>query len=226
MRASLAALVAALLLPPAGARAQGPPALEPLEQGFVLSARAGWAVPAGEISGEGAPPLDEVVKSKTPLWLELGYRFDRRLWGALFLEAGRVSVDHDYCVTECDGSSIRFGAEVQLHLAPRGPLDPWLGVGFAFEFLTVDAALDLDGDGLGDVDGELGYAGVELPLLEGGLDLVLSTRLRLGPYAAWSPGQYTSVSVEGGGLAAGWERIRDRAVHTWFQAGLKLTLLL
>lgn len=231
MRASLlSSLAAALLALPAGsaaapAPAQADAALGPAEQGFVLSARGGFARPHGDLSGEGDPPLDAVVRSRTTAGLELGYRFDPRFWLGLFLEFAPVRVHRAYCLTSCDGESVRFGAGLQLHLAPRRRLDPWVGAGVALEFLTVEAAVDLDGDGGGDEDRELQYAGISLPL-QAGLDLALSPRLRIGPYVLLSPGQYTSVRARAPDVSGVRVRIEERATHVWAEVGLRIAVLL
>jgi hypothetical protein len=58
------------------------------------------------------------------------------------------------------------------------------------------------------------------------VDLVLAPRFRIGPYAAFSPGQFTSVKVEAPGAAGVRTRIDDRAVHAWLEAGVRVSLLL
>lgn len=226
VRASLAAvLLAAVPLVTRAAPAATPGVPGPADQGFVLSVRGGWATPVGELTGEGDPPLDAVVRSRTPLGLEVGYRLDRRLWLGLFLEFAPTRVHRTYCLTSCEGEAVRFGASLQLHLSPRGSLDPWVGAGLALEFLTLEASVDLDGDGQGDVDRELQYAGLSVPL-QAGLDLVLASRLRLGPYLAVSPGQYTSVQQKGPGASGARTRVEDRATHAWLELGLRVALLL
>ena len=60
----------------------------PRDQGLTLSARLAYGAPAGDISDEvdagGAPlypKLDDLVRHKVPIWLELGYRFNPAVWG-------------------------------------------------------------------------------------------------------------------------------------------------
>jgi hypothetical protein len=219
--ASLSLLVAL----PAAAQRGPPPAGD---SGFVLSARLGVGFPGGEISDDlGAagepvsPSLDELVEWKIPLWFELGYRFNPRIWMGLFLEAAAAEVEDRLCPTgrECDAYDLRLGLDLQFHLAPRATVDPWLGFGFAVELLVVEETGGAAGDG------GTTFAGIEFPLVEGGLDVELSPRFSLGPWAAVSLGQFTSRTTELGGSDRR-DPIDDRALHWWYQGGVKATIKL
>jgi hypothetical protein len=229
------ALLALALAAPALAAAQprryGPP--PPADRGFVLSARLGYGMPGGEISDETAggfaldPPLDDFVDSKIPIWFEVGYRFDPRFVGGVFLEVAPASIESDFCFgTDCNGSNVRFGLDLQFHFGPHAAVDPWIGFGFAVEFLNAETGLDIDGDGFADVVGDITYAGWEFPLLEAGLDIPLTPRFSLGPYATISFAQYTSITTDLGGGAERRDPIDDQAFHSWFQLGVKGTLKL
>jgi hypothetical protein len=224
--AAALAVAAALAAVPARAAEEAAPAAADLtaSQGFVLSARGGWAAPAGDLSDEPGAALDAVVRGKIPIWFEVGYRLARRFQLGLFLEYAHVELDPDACLDACDGRSVRFGVDLQLQLLPGRRLAPWLGAGVALEFLDLENAVDVDGDGAPDADGERSFAGLELPLLEAGVDVVLSHRVRIGPYVAFSPAQFTTVEVEAPGAPGTRERIERRATHAWLQGGLKVTL--
>ncbi|ACG73849.1 conserved hypothetical protein [Anaeromyxobacter sp. K] len=202
----------------------------PREQGLTLSARLAYGAPSGDISDEvdatGAPlypKLDDLVRHKVPIWLELGYRFNPAVWGGIYLELAPASISKDFCVPgrSCDGSDIRFGFDVQFHLQPYQIVDPWVGFGMGLEVLNAEAYEP----GTGTI-AEFSWAGFEFPMLEVGLDLALSPYLTMGPFVSWSAGQYTSydVSVPGWGDESG--RIHDRSFHSWFQIGVKGTLKL
>lgn len=204
--------------PPPQARAQGPG-----DTGLTLAARLGVGVPGGAISDEGDPRLGDIVDTKIPFWLELGFRFSPTVWGGFFLELAPVSVDDSFCLAGrgCSGASARFGVDVQLHLRPHHAVDPWIGVGVAAEFISIEA-YDPTVDDLS----EFSFGGLELPVVEAGVDLAVTPRFTLGPYVSWSAGQYTSYRVETPGLEDVSGRIRDRATHTWLQLGLKATFKL
>lgn len=234
MLARAVALVALLL--PAVASAQydpnqpspraPPPALAPSaygpgETGFTLGARLGYGAPTGEISGDGDPRLDELVEWKLPVGFELGYRFSPAVRGGLYLEYAPVYASSRFCVDGlaggCDGSSVRFGVDLQHHLAPRRPVDPWIGIGFGAEFLSVEAY-----DRSVDRESTFGYAGLEVPL-EAGLDLFVTPRFTLGPFVSWTVAWFTSYSVETSGFEDLSGAIRDRTLHGWLEAGVKGT---
>jgi hypothetical protein len=231
---TLAALLAvALLAPPALASAQYDPSAPPRPgggvvrgpgpQGITFSARLGYGIPSGPISDEGDGALDDLVDWKVPLWVEVGFRFNPQVWGGLYLELASTSVNDAFCLPgrSCDASDIRFGLDLQLHLRPYRPIDPWIGIGFGVEVLRAEA-FDL---GANDIS-EFSYAGLELPLLEGGVDVALSPYVSMGPYVSWSLGTFTSFRVETPGLSDIDGRIDDRALHSWFEVGVKGTLKL
>jgi hypothetical protein len=199
------------------------------DQGINLSARLGFGTPAGDISDDvvgGArvdPALHDLVRNKVPIWLELGYRFNPALWGGLYLELAPAWTDRDFCLPgrDCSASNVRFGFDMQLHFSPRAQIDPWLGIGVGLEFLSVEAY----DPSINDIS-KFTWAGLELPLLEAGLDLAISPRATIGPYVAWSIGQYTRYGVESPGFADVSGSIHDHAIHTWFQIGVKGTLKL
>ena len=211
--------------PGGGQRAAGP-----RDQGINLSARLGYGIPSGDISDDldaaglkVDPALDDSVRHKVPIWLELGYRFNPAVWGGFYLELAPASVDRDFCLPgrDCDAGSVRFGVDMQLHLSPRSNIDPWVGVGLGVEWLRVEAY-----DPSIDDISEFTWAGLELPLLEAGLDLAISPRATIGPYVAWSIGYFTRYGVESPGFRDVSGSIDDLAIHTWFQIGVKGTLKL
>lgn len=220
MRTDLVLLLVALAGP---AAAETPNAAG--ETGIVLGARAGYGVAFGRFA-TGTVDVRDAVQAKVPLGLELGYRFGRRLRGELFLELAPASVASAYCTPDvsCSASDARFGLAVELHLAPAAWLDPWLGVGFGIEVLNAQLS---DAEPLAPAGRyELTWAGIELPLLEGGVDVAVSDRLSVGPFVSASFAQFTSLSQRplGGSRARG--AIDERATHGWLHAGLRTTLKL
>jgi hypothetical protein len=247
MRVRLLALVLASVAPAAALAQYAPPPPQyapyreqrrpagPADQGLNLSARLGYGMPSGDISNDIDtagfridPPLDDLIGSKIPIWLELGYRFSPTFWGGLYLELAPASVKNSFCPPgqTCSAANVRFGIDVQFHLAPHQSIDPWLGVGAGVEVLKADSSIDVDGDGVGDATGDLTYTGFEFPLLQAGLDFELSPRATIGPFISWSFGQYTSFRTSATGFSDTSGRITDRATHSWLEIGLKGTLKL
>jgi hypothetical protein len=70
-------------------------------------------------------------------------------------------------------------------------------------------------------DTSVTYRGYELPLVEVGIEIATKRRFTVGPYATASLGRFQRAEIEG--LARQDEpiRITDRAIHSWFQFGMR-----
>jgi hypothetical protein len=182
----------------------------------------GWGFPYGTISNEGDGQLNDLVHYKVPFWLEAGYRFNRFVRGNTFLELAPVSINSSVCPTGgCTGSSVRFGFDLQLHFSPYYRVDPWVGFGFGWEWLSAQAqAFAPGGAPLG--KGSFHYFGFEVPLLEGGIDIPVTHVFAVGPYISWSLGEFSSVDTSTV-LGHTSNSINARATHSWLQIGVKGT---
>lgn len=213
MRSRLAVLLAVLASP---AAAQLPGA----DSGLLVSFRAGYGVPFGEVARDGAP-VGDLVRAKLPLALDLGYRFGGRVQGALYVELAPAAIEVS-CPpgVSCSASDVRLGLAVQLHAAPSSRVDPWIAVGFGIEVMNA-AYVPAAGAGRW----EYAWSGVELPV-EAGVDLRLADRFTLGPFVHASFAQFTSFTQRppGGTTVSG--SIDDRETHGWLGLGLKATLWL
>ena len=203
--------------PPYGSR---DPYRGPGPQGPVFGLRLGYGIPSGQISDEGDPRLGDLIDYQVPIWLEVGYRFTPHLWGSIHGQISPASVSFATCGgTNCDAMNYRVGLDMQLHFAPDRPLDPWLGIGFGYEWLKAEA---FDAN---DVFTDFTFSGWQFPLLEGGMDFALSPNVALGPYVAWALGRYRDVDATQGGVTFS-SHINDQSYHSWFQIGVKGTFKL
>jgi hypothetical protein len=212
--------------PPPGRQRRPPPppgAYAPRETGLTLSARVGYGSPVGKISNEGDPRLDDLIDFKVPIWLEVGYRFNPKVWGGFYVELAPMSVNSNFCLAgrSCDAGSIRFGVDMQLHLQPRGQVDPWIGIGIGGEFVSIDAF-----DATVNDISTFTYDGLELPLLEGGLDLAVTPHFTLGPFVSYSFARYMGAGISTPGFVDESFDIHRRTWHGWFEVGLKGTFKL
>src|SRR5512133_3238234 len=211
-------LLLALLAAPASVRASGSSAAG--EDGILFGVRGAWALPAGDIApGE---PLKDLAGAKLPLWLEVGYRFNGHVRAEIYFELAPMSLAEP-CPSgaACSAFDVRSGLALQLHLAPRSWVDPWIGLGFGVEYLQ--ATTPIAGGGV--TAWELSWYGLEVPV-EAGLDLAISDVFTVGPYASVSFAQFTSASKKKPGEPTTSGAIDRRATHGWGQAGLKMTLKL
>jgi hypothetical protein len=192
----------------------------PGPQGPVFGLRLGYGIPSGRISDEGDPRLDDLTNNQVPIWMEMGYRFAPFLWGSIHGQIAPTSLNRSFCGgANCDAMNYRIGVDLQLHLAPDRPFDPWFGIGFGYEWLTAEA---FDENG---VFTDFTFSGWQLPLVEGGMDFALSPYVTLGPYVAWALGRYRDVDVSQGGASLS-SHISDQSYHSWFQIGVKGTFKL
>ncbi len=245
MRARFVLVLAALLVAPAAALAQYAPPPPPPQGGYYppppsrpagpadtglnLSARLGYGAPFGDITNDLSFPfaLKDVVPGKIPIWLELGARFNRHVWGGVFLELAPASIDSRFCdpSISCSAGDFRFGVDLQFHSSPRAPVDPWFGFGLAYEVMhTRIFNFTSDPNYFGGNDWT--FSGFEFPLLEGGVDFALSPNFSLGPYVSVSLGQFTHANVDVDGGPSVSYGLNGQTWHGWVQLGVKGTIKL
>jgi hypothetical protein len=206
-------------------------------EGFELGARVGYGLPFGET--EDGEDLSDGVKGMIPLQLDLGYRVTQELslGGYVMYGVGFVgdtisepcdSADETPGVSaSCSARDIRLGIQAQYHFAPAEKLDPWLGVGFGYEWLTL--GVDVSGGGQSFELTSTGR-GFEFINLQGGLDFKVARGLGLGPFLSFSMGQYSSASAScSGSLCDNSDTesrdIDDKALHQWLLLGVRGTFV-
>jgi hypothetical protein len=228
----LVVLVAAILGVSAPARA---------ETRFEFGARLGVGVPLGKASEDGAE-MSEIVSTQFPLWVDLGIRAERVMFGAYFqyglgllgsdfddtceeAEENAEAADRDIDV-DCQIRDIRLGLQLQYHFGqPRKP-DPWIGIGAGYEWLTFGiSGEDEDEDISVDVDAR----GFEFLNLQGGIDFPLGDAVGLGPFVAFTVARYDTATIDCSGdcgdIEDDSEEIDDKALHHWLMLGVHLSLL-
>src|SRR5262245_28255092 len=129
-----AALIAALLAGAAGSAhaADGAPS----EQGFEVGFRTGVAIPVGDAAS--SAKLSNLLGLQFPLWVDLGYRFGPLVVGAYGQwAAGLLGRAADCEAASCSVSAWRAGLEVQVHPYGRRQIDPWVSLGFGYEWQTL-----------------------------------------------------------------------------------------
>jgi hypothetical protein len=209
-------------------------------EGFELGARVGYGIPLGKVDDDDNDDLADGIQGMIPLQLDLGYRVTPALslGGYFMYGVGFLGDDiSDSCdaledlpgvSASCSVSDLRLGLQVHYHFAPRTKLDPWLGVGVGYEWLTF--GMDLDAAGA-ETEASSTGKGFEFINIQGGLDFELASGLALGPFLSFSLGQYSSYSTScsGSGCEAvdsGSNDIDDKALHQWLLLGVRGTFVI
>jgi hypothetical protein len=199
--------------------------------GFSTGLRLGVGVPLGKAGDDvlGAErDLNDLTPWRAPVWIDIGYALTGGLTIGAYAQVG-VGGNGDRCISDCDWSDIRVGAEAMLPFLPGAPVNPWLGVGLGWEWLTFRQLLTID------VPDDMGgttpvrfrvaerFGGPEL-LLQGGVDFQVEDALRIGPYASATLSQYLTDSftcTPGNPACPPDGSIDGSALHSWIGVGLR-----
>jgi hypothetical protein len=195
--------------------------------GFEASLRFGYGFALGELR-EGSDLADGIA-GQMPFWLDLGYRVTPELMVGLYASYGIGFVGGevgDSCdaagdAVDCSASDIRLGIQAQFHLQPKESVDPWLGLGIGYEWLS----LGIEGAG---AELSTTASGFEFVNLQVGLDFRIKPTFSLGPFIAFSLAQYSDVSVDCSGVLANvcddvGADIDAKALHEWLFIGARGT---
>jgi hypothetical protein len=200
------------------------------ETGFEASVRGGYAIALGKATGPGGD-LNDAVAGQVPLILDVGVRVLPNMFIGVFgqygfgILGGQLSESCDQSSeVSCDATDVRVGLEGHYHFQPGEQLDPWIGFGLGYEWLT----LSVEGGGLALTTR---LSGFEYFNLQGGLDIVLAPHFRVGPFLGISLDEYASQSVECSGPSdfqcqAGVAQsgsVPSKALHEWLMFGVRAT---
>jgi hypothetical protein len=165
--------------------------------GPEIGLRVGYAVPAGDQYGSSDPELGNRsmrgdYAGQVPFWIDLGYRLLPSLAVSAFVQYDVVNPTGATSPCLCgvrltSGNGAVFGLEAMYHFLPLGPIDPWAGLGFGYEYTTLR--------GQSGTQASDSLRGWQLLNLQIGADYLLAPRVGAGPFASFSLGQY---SVEWG----------------------------
>lgn len=189
--------------------------------GLAFGLRAAYGIPLGEsIKGE---DLSDSFKGTIAPQVEVGYFFNRNLSLGAFFQYGVALVNKEQLIcntadTDCSGSVMRFGLDLNYHFSPERTLSPWVGVGAGYEI----AQLKLRED---DIEGTASISGFEFAHVQGGVDFQVSRSIWVGPYVTGTVGQYDSRKVSVGDTSISTD-LEDKALHFWLQPGLRVQVRL
>jgi outer membrane protein len=184
------------------------------QQGVSLGIRGAYGIPFGStLDGE---KLSSDLGGMIPLWLDVGYRFSHNwyLGGFFSYGFGFVPSNKPECSapTSCSGNVLRLGINFHYHLNPMRAWDPWIGLGAAYEIFNFDAIR-------GGQSSSPSFTGFEFGNAQLGVDYRVSSQFVVGPFVAFTVGQYST--VRGSGAASSNLDITSKAIHEWLMFGVR-----
>jgi hypothetical protein len=206
--------------------------IDPAERtGFTTGLRLAVGMPLGKAGEDpfGAErDLNDLTPWRAPVWVDLGYALSGSLTIGAYAQVGVGGVG-DSCAGDCDWSDTRLGAEAEWRFLPGAPVNPWLGVGLGWEWLSFRQLISVTmEDEMGEMVTQTGrvsetFGGPEL-MLHGGLDFQVEDALRIGPYASATVSQYLTDSFSctpPTELCPPDDSIAGSALHSWIGVGLR-----
>jgi outer membrane protein W len=191
-----------------------------------LGLRTGYALPLGQSTGggqNGSTDLSKSISGKVPLWIDAGYKINPNIYVGAFFEYGfgilasNASFGGATCGqngVSCSANDIIFGVDALYHISPAGPLDPFVGLGIGYETLGFNASE-------GGQSGSVSLSGFQFVNLQAGADYKVTPDLGIGPFVAFSLGQFSGCSFGGAVNAAGSCSIPQQAMHEWLTFGIR-----
>lgn len=177
--------------------------------GFQNALRLGFEIPFGDVPvrGGGFPldvdSLDDYVDFRVPIWLDLGFRIDPNWWVGPNVQVG-VGPAGGGCpgTVDCFWTDFRLGFSAKYHYLPTSRWDPWVGLGFNWEWLETAASSEfpvLVGTPPVTVNQTFRFRrnlnGPQI-VLDAGADYYLGSSVALGPYFATNVGWFVQDSVQ------------------------------
>ena len=211
--------------------AQPARAQEDYESGVgEVSLNAGFALPLGNVGGTGGSSLSDAINFAIPFGIDIGYRIGGVVFvGGTFTYGAfgsPSSTSLPACATSgvsCHSYFLRAGLAVQWHpLGSRGS-DPYIGLGFSYEWLNIS----LSGNGSDASAQSAGFNWVDIPL---GWDFRLSKGARFGPFVDFALGEYRTATISSpAGVNVGIPQvstnISPKALHYWLTFGVRIVFL-
>jgi hypothetical protein len=189
-----------------------------------LSLNAGFALPLGYATGgDNGIKLSDDINFAVPFGIQIGYRIAGVVFvGGTFTYGPFGSPSSSLyppCAqsgVSCNSYFLRGGFSVQWHpLGSRG-LDPYVGIGMSYEWLSIT----VNNNGLAGTGQFSGFNWAEIPV---GVDFRLSKAVRLGPFIDFTLGEYRTATVSQPSTIS--NNISPKALHFWLSFGVRLVFL-
>ena len=178
---------------------------------------AGVQTIAGQTAQTSAQDLANLFSGRLPFAFDLAFRAPNVFVG-LFASYAILfpSSNQGTCGTGgsgCSGHEFQFGGNVHCHFAPREGVDPWVGLGIGYEWVTLSVTQGTNVD--------LALEGIQFVNAQLAVDFKDSNRsFGFGPFLMASVGQYDSLSASGGAQNISVD-IANKTLHEWITFGLR-----
>ncbi len=199
------------------------------KEGFEIGGRLGYAIPMGKTQDDPDADVSDTLSGMIPLQLDIGYRVIPALMVGGYAQygfgivGGRLGDLCDASSADCGAHDVRLGVQLQYHLSPSEQIDPWLGAGIGYEWLTYTTSG-------GGTDVSTTGHGFEFLMLQGGVDFPVGDGYGIGPFVSFSLGQFGSYSQSCDGQCLGFSGqsgdIDKKALHEWLTLGVRGTFVL
>jgi hypothetical protein len=196
-----------------------------------LGLRLGYSLPLGRVHGaetmtngvttatSPAESLSDAARSQIPIWADIGLRATPRLYVGGFFQYGIAFVPNNSTTgcrvggVSCSGHDLMFGVDAHYHIMPGTTLDPWVGLGVGYEsFGTSQSANGQSASG--------SFSGFQFVNVQAGGDCMLTPNLGVGPFVAFSLGEFTSASYDQGATSTS-SSVEYTGLHEWLTIGVR-----
>jgi hypothetical protein len=177
---------------------------EATPSGIEVGLRTGYAIPLGDAAGGGGSntALSNALSGVIPIWIDAGYRLPSpNLYIGAFFQYGIAMAANSSGAQ----SDLMAGVNAHYHLMPDQTIDPWVGLGFGYEWFN------LSQNGV-----SASLSGFQFANVQVGGDYKVMPNLGIGPFIMFSLGQYSNASV---GSASG--SINQTAMHEFLTFGIR-----
>ena len=186
--------------------------------GFQLGIRTGASFPMGQVVRD--TDLADVYGWQIPLFFDIGGKPNKHLFigGYTGFALGGSSDGPQGCgtsATSCASFSARIGAQIQYHIAPDERVNPWIGYGIGYQYLSL-AVTRAGRDTTQSVDGW------EYGRFMAGLDIRVTRGFGIGPYVDFTIGEYSNQHARSDfGITQSGD-INRSAAHFWLTIGPRI----
>jgi hypothetical protein len=209
----------------------------PHEVRFEGGARLGYAVASGDyasgnqITSASTDALLPGISGGAMFTLDIGLRMARYVYVGGFFSYSPQSTS---CLqaaagsnVSCEAHDILAGIDAQVHMLPRGTVDPWVGLGVGHEWLTVSVT---GSNSSGSEQASQTFEGWNYAHLLAGVDFHAGKGVGLGPYLEVTSGSFGSQSVSATASSGGSSNtasqsgdIGSTSSHQWVSVGVRGT---